>query len=285
MINKYKKKAAELFKNKVKLTLRDNGFTQNFLPYDKTKNEYVIKHSKIEYPVCDIGLPIPPAELRIGYETNDETYIKNSRNDISNMVSILEKSDFRIEGNKKILDFGCSSGRMIRSLKPYAETCEIWGTDVSADHIYWNNKYLNPPFHFATTTFNPHLPFEDRYFDLIYSGSVFTHIDNLIEAWLLELKRILSPEGRLYITIHENHTLEMITGNEGFPLNKYFSTQPLFEEAKNDYDFFVFNRAKSPQVFFDMDYFKKMISPVFEILSVNYESYSYQTGVLLKRKS
>ncbi|HMS65473.1 MAG TPA: class I SAM-dependent methyltransferase [Ignavibacteria bacterium] len=284
MFSKSRKKLIDAFKSKVRLTIKEGGYTQTFMPFDKTANDYIIKHTKLKYPECDSGLPVPPKGLRAGYEEEADEYIKNSKTDVGNMLKILESSDFKIEGHMKILDFGCSTGRMVRSLKPYAKTCEIWGTDVNADHIYWNNQYLNPPFKFATTTFNPHLPFEDKYFNLIYSGSVFTHIDNFIESWLLELKRILADSGRLYITIHDNHTLEIFEKNKKIALSEYFHNHDLFDEAKKDFDFFVFNRAKSPQVFFDLEYFKKLIDPMFEILSVNYESYGYQTGILLKRK-
>lgn len=285
MFSKLRKKIANLFKDKVRVTLRESGITQSYIPYDRTANEFVIKKSKINYPVGDDGLPIPPSELRIGYNYDDKSYIRYSRSDIGNMISFMEKSGYKIEGRKKILDFGCSSGRMIRSLLPYAEACEIWGTDVSTDHIYWNNKYLNPPFKFITTTFNAHLPFEDKYFDIIYSGSVFTHIDNLAESWFLELRRVLSENGRIYLTIHDNHTLDLFEKDKTIPLANYLNHQPLFEEVKKDFDFFVFNRSKSPQVFFDMDYFRKITGSVFEILSVNHEAYGYQTGILMKRKS
>jgi SAM-dependent methyltransferase len=284
MFGNSRKKIVNKFRDKVKLILKENSYTQNYIPYQKTHDDYIIKKSKINYPLCDYGLPIPPVELRSGYESDNAQYINSSHKDTASMISILRKSDFQIENAKRILDFGCSSGRMTRSLKPYSESCEIWGTDVSADHIYWNNQYLNPPFHFATTTFNPHLPFEDKYFDLIYSGSVFTHIDNLIEGWLLELKRIVSDEGRIYLTIHDNHTLGIFLKNENIPLSKYMESHHLYDEAREDFDFFVFNRSRTPQVFFDIEYFAKLVKPLFEIISVNHESYGYQTGVLLKRK-
>ena len=52
--------------------------------------------------------------------------------------------------------------------------------------------------------------FSDSYFDLIFTGSAFTHIDDLAEAWLLELRRLLSEKGRVYITIHDRHTIALL---------------------------------------------------------------------------
>jgi ubiquinone/menaquinone biosynthesis C-methylase UbiE len=80
---------------------------------------------------------------------------------------------------------------MIRWLAGLAEEMEIWGVDINARHIVWCQENLIPPFNFATVTIEPHLPFKDEYFDLIYCGSVFTHIDDLAYTWLLELKRIM----------------------------------------------------------------------------------------------
>ena len=48
---------------------------------------------------------------------------------------------------------------------------------------------------FATVTTAPHLPFADGYFDFAYCSSVFTHISDLADAWLLELRRIVRSGG------------------------------------------------------------------------------------------
>jgi ubiquinone/menaquinone biosynthesis C-methylase UbiE len=67
----------------------------------------------------------------------------------------------------------------------------MWGVDINARHINWCQLNLRPPFSFATTTTAPQLPFEDGYFDLIYSGSVFTQLSDLADAWILELRRVV----------------------------------------------------------------------------------------------
>jgi len=45
------------------------------------------------------------------------------------------------------------------------------------------------------------LPFEDSSFDLVYCGSVFTHVSDLADAWFLELRRILRKGGYAYINL------------------------------------------------------------------------------------
>jgi ubiquinone/menaquinone biosynthesis C-methylase UbiE len=41
---------------------------------------------------------------------------------------------------------------------------------------------------------NPPLPFPDDHFDLVFSSSVFTHIDeHAQDLWLAELRRVTQP--------------------------------------------------------------------------------------------
>jgi SAM-dependent methyltransferase len=142
-------------------------------------------------------------KLWMGYGPTIENFLSSGKVDVEKMKKILGSVGFRIQDGNRVLDLGCASGRMIRWLNGFAEQCEIWGVDISAEHIIWCQQHLSPPFNFAAVTTSPHLPFEDGYFDLIYCGSVFTHIADLADAWLLELKRIARPGGKLYVTVHD----------------------------------------------------------------------------------
>ena len=132
----------------------------------------------------------------------------------------------------------------------------------------------------------PHLPFEDRSFDLIYCGSVFTHIDDLADAWLLELHRILTPEGRLYATIHDNHTVELFESGkyDSAKIVSHIKARTTYQHAKHTFGMFTTGRDHNSQVFYDIDYFKKMLHPMFDIASVTQEAYFYQTALVLTRQ-
>ncbi|MEK6271936.1 MAG: class I SAM-dependent methyltransferase [Actinomycetota bacterium] len=125
------------------------------------------------------------------------------------MLLALERSRFDWELCDGVLEFGCSNGKMLRWLATYAPDRQIWGVDIQADKLMWAMQNLSPPFYFATTTTVPHLPFPDGHFDLIFAGSVFTHIAELHVAWLLELERILSRRGFLYITLHDEASIQV----------------------------------------------------------------------------
>jgi ubiquinone/menaquinone biosynthesis C-methylase UbiE len=219
--------------------------------------------------------------LWLGYN-----YPAHGRVHVDKMLELVYASGLSFGVGDRILDLGCGAGRMIRHLTDLAETCEVWGTDISAEHIYWCKQHLSPPFNFATTTKIPHLPFEDRSFKLIYCGSVFTHIDDLADAWLLELKRILAPEGRLYLTLHDNHTIELFESgrHDSAEIVRRIKSREVYQRAKGSFGMFTAGRDNDSQVFYDVGYFSRMLRPTFDILSVTPEAYFYQTAFLLKRK-
>lgn len=257
-----------------------------YFPIEEDLKSFVLLLKKEQLKLCGQGLPIPPQKLWLGYGEKIEDYLFG-KVQVDKMLEIVKESGFDINKKNKILDFGCGAGRMIRWLKPYSENSEIWGADISSEHIYWANQYLNPPFNFTTTTTIPHLPFEDRYFDLIYCGSVFTHIDDLANAWLLELRRISTKDSRLYVTINDKHSLELLESHPIFKklwLAEFIYSNQLFLENRNDFGKFVAGRGPESQVFYDIDFFRDFVKSSFEVISVNREAYGFQTGVLLKRK-
>jgi ubiquinone/menaquinone biosynthesis C-methylase UbiE len=257
-----------------------------YFPFSEESNSYVISDTQQNYELCEQGLPIPPKNLWLGYGENNKQYLSGKRQ-IVKMIEILDESSFNLEEPNKILDFGCGAGRMIRWLYPYTKNSQIWGTDIGSDMIVWAKKYLNPPFNFLTNTTTPALPFESKYFNLIYAGSVFTHIDDLVEAWFLELNRILEPEGRIFITIQDNHSIKLLNESKFYKniwLAKYLRENDFFNNNKNSFEKLVCMRGTRSQVFYNIDYFCNSVSSYFEVISVNQEAYGFQTGVLLKKR-
>ena len=253
-----------------------------YLPY-KPKSDFALPRGPVRNADGeDAGLPIPPPELWLGYN-----YRAQARGQVETMLEIVRASGVDLEPGGRILDFGCGAGRMIRHLQSLATTCEIWGTDISAEHILWCKRHLQPPFHFATTTKVPHLPFEDRSFRLIYCGSVFTHIDDLADAWLLELRRILATDGRLYLTIHDEHTIELWDNDRRYMpwWLALVLARKTYRESKGSSDMFTIGRGHNSQVFYNRDYFLRTLDSMFDVVSVTPEAYFAQTGVLVKRKA
>ncbi|HZG09431.1 MAG TPA: methyltransferase domain-containing protein [Allosphingosinicella sp.] len=251
-----------------------------YLPYAPNR-DYVLAPHAAPTGAGD-PLPVPPPELWLGYD-----YVAHGEAQVRTMMNIVGGSGFALADGDRILDLGCGAGRMIRHLRHLAARCEIWGTDISAAHILWCRHHLSPPFHFATTTKVPHLPFADRSFALIYCGSLFTHIDDLADAWLLELKRILKPDGRLYVTLHDEDTIRLFESPRfrDAPMVKLIKAAPTFRAAEGEFGMFTIGRDQDSQVFYRRAYFERMASSAgYELLSVTEAAYFYQSAYLLAHR-
>jgi SAM-dependent methyltransferase len=124
-------------------------------------------------------------------------YERTGRDRKAGIVEALP-DDYSFEG-RRVLDFGCGSGRVLRQFLPQAASGEFWGCDLHRPTIAWLDEHLSPPLHFYVNGEIP-MPHPDSYFDLVYAISVFTHITHEWSAWLLELHRILKPDGLLLAT-------------------------------------------------------------------------------------
>jgi SAM-dependent methyltransferase len=101
---------------------------------------------------------------------------------------------------RRVLDFGCGAGRTLRHFLDEAGRAEVWGVDIDASSIAWLEENLSPPLHVMCNGTDPPLGFEHGTFDLIWALSVFTHLTDNSLPWLLELHRLLKPDGLLIAT-------------------------------------------------------------------------------------
>jgi ubiquinone/menaquinone biosynthesis C-methylase UbiE len=262
-------------------------YHQGFSPH-RAMQSYLLPKSPDKgefYP--ESPLPVPPRDLWVGYGETVEVYLSSGMHDVQTMERLLKASGTSFEASKRILELGCAAGRMIRWLHPLTEDCEIWGTDIDASSIIWCQQHLSPPFHFATTTLFPHLPFEDQYFGLVYAGSVFTHIDDLADAWFLELRRVLRRGGRLYITLHDRRTIDIVNDEQddrSFKFRKYLRSFPEYDKfSRSNFGMFSLRRCPNVQVFYDIEFLSRKLKPFFQVLSVTEEAYGYQSAVVLER--
>jgi SAM-dependent methyltransferase len=221
MINRLKRRVGSLVRQTLVRLLPGMGeqIMQLATYYPHAQTTYSVPVYRDQ--VLQVGgepLPIPPQHpFWANYCTSAKTWVQSGKDDLEIMRRILRESGFAIEEAGKILELGVAGGRLIRHLQNLTPKAEIWGVDLWASAIRWCQEHLSPPFYFATTTVVPHLPFSDQTFDLIYAGSVFTHLDDLVEAWFLELQRILNPGGRLYFTINDRHAVSRCTDDHYGP--------------------------------------------------------------------
>ena len=145
---------------------------------------------------------------------------------------------------------------------------------------------LEPPLNFATVTTVPCLPFEDGYFDFNYYGSVFTHIHYMADAWLLDLKRIMRPRRRTYITVVDKHSRDLIMNhpekNDALR-NLLLSYNKEENFSSRNFAMFTMFRGAESQVFYDIDFLRQHWGRFLNVLSVSPEAYSYQTALVLEK--
>jgi SAM-dependent methyltransferase len=248
------------------------------------------------------SLPVPPEEFRADYGTSVEVFLASGREDCATMRRLLAESGFAIEGADRILELGCAGGRMLRWLVDLAPKTQLWGTDIWSSAILWCQDNLTPPCYFATNTVVPHLPFEDRSFDLVYCGSVFTHIDDLAEAWFLELHRILRPGGRLYFSVNDRHAVAIFDGRgkpEDYP--RYYERLAGGKAAWDEFvaenlqrteyqrfrqgDAYMVSMGRSgmAHVMWDSAVLCRRLEYGYRLCAITPEAYGHQTTVLLER--
>jgi len=229
---------------------------------------------------------VPPKEAWISrkYGSTDEEYLASGKRDVEEMLDICRRAGVAVETLGHILEFGCGDGRMIRWLRRLAEDREVWGTDIDAGRIFWCKQHLGPPLHFIVNTTVPHLPFEDRHFGFIYAGSVFTHIDDLADAWIAELRRILRPGGKLFMTVHLKNDIDLLnTKYQASGLAQVLRSPEADRFVRTDFDMFTIGRSSQSFVFYDLDFLRKSIEPQFRVLSVTPGVRLYQNALLLER--
>jgi SAM-dependent methyltransferase len=231
------------------------------------------------------SVQVPPPELREGWWGSDAAYLDPGRRDMATMLAILDRAGASPATFRRVLDFGCAAGRMLR-FYPRPDRCECWGVDIKAQHIAWCEEHLSPPFLFAATTTLPHLPFEDNSFDLVYCSSVFTHIGDLPDSTLLELRRVLRPGGFAYVTIHDEHSVDALFHRfqeRGLTrmLHRLDAETGVLQQG---YRFFYVGTDPWTLVFYDSAYLMEKWSRFMEVVSVTPEAMDYQTALVLRKR-
>jgi SAM-dependent methyltransferase len=114
---------------------------------------------------------------------------------------------------RRMLDFGCGSGHVL-GLAREVLGCQIHGVE------------LHPVGHLGAARFGFDLQagaledaaFQNSSFDLIYASQVFEHLPDP-RAELAILRRLLAPEGRLYIEVPNYASISIRVGRDRFVSN------------------------------------------------------------------
>jgi len=101
----------------------------------------------------------------------------------------------KLPDNGRLLDVACGNGRLLKMLQ-HKNTFDGYGTDISHDMIKVASRDI-PDMTFMTASCD-RLPFDNSFFDVITVCAAFHHFPD-IDAFAKEAKRVLKPNGSLYI--------------------------------------------------------------------------------------
>jgi SAM-dependent methyltransferase len=100
------------------------------------------------------------------------------------------------------LDFGCSSGRVVRAMAAAHPDIDWHGCDPNAPAIEWASENL-PEIEFFVNGDEPPLPLADGSLDLAYAISIWSHFAPALGLrWFEEMHRLIRPGGHLVCTTH-----------------------------------------------------------------------------------
>jgi SAM-dependent methyltransferase len=148
-----------------------------------------------------IDFPVPPnsSMRKTGGRTIGGYYVGGLRACLPIATCALREG-VRLFENIRVLDFGCGVARgLLHFTRDYPAptyyACDI--DDTSIDFIRRNYPQVQA----SVTRFSPPLPYEPETFDMIYSVSVFSHLnmeDQIV--WLKELARVTRVGGSCFLS-------------------------------------------------------------------------------------
>jgi SAM-dependent methyltransferase len=118
------------------------------------------------------------------------------------VVNALASTGAQMASVGGALDFGCSSGRVVRALQAAYPSVRWHGCDPNEPAIAWARGAL-PAIDFSASGNEPPLALESESLDLVYAISIWSHFaPQLGLRWFEEMRRLIRPGGHLVCTSH-----------------------------------------------------------------------------------
>jgi 2-polyprenyl-3-methyl-5-hydroxy-6-metoxy-1,4-benzoquinol methylase len=126
---------------------------------------------------------------------------------------ILQEIATRRPPGKRLLDIGCAAGHFMERAR--AAGFESHGIDVAR----WVEKVAERRGVANVRAVSLHeAAFPDEWFDVVHSNQVFEHLPRPLRE-LSEIRRILKPNGILYLNVPNYRCLSIVLGRDDFELN------------------------------------------------------------------
>jgi GT2 family glycosyltransferase/SAM-dependent methyltransferase len=172
----------------------------------------------VEEPVIDgIRMPSFPDEVTqktivgaVGAHTLREAF-----NFFSTVKKYCGRLDRPLDGQTRLLDFGCGWGRILRFFLKDCHPAHLWGIDVDPGLLTVCRGAM-PLSNFTACNSLPPTAFADESFDVITAYSVFSHLaEHASLAWVKEFARVLKPGGIMVVTTEPREFIELCRSLRG----------------------------------------------------------------------
>lgn len=175
-------------------------------------------------------LHLPPTHMRqcTAEFRGDAYFVASAEHEVYKLVEHC-----KLDSDSRILEIGCGSGRLpVGLISTNQSMANYVGVDVDVEAVRWCERWIaleRPVFQFVhidvhNERYNPRgaIHLDDRFrfevmdqsCDIIYLYSVFTHMEiDDVKVYLREFKRILTPEGRVFLTAYLEDEVPDVTVN------------------------------------------------------------------------
>lgn len=148
------------------------------------------------------------------YEEGKEGANEHYANTGLQAVAVIDKARELLgkEGFASILDFGCGYGRVLRFLRSYYPKSRITCCEVEKKYVDFGTKTFDVEGFVSNTDF--HKLKRDKKFDLIWAGSVFTHLSaSKFKDLFKYFEESLNEGGIMVVTTHGRFCLDNFKSN------------------------------------------------------------------------
>ena len=161
------------------------------------------------------GLRLPPAALRVRVvgQPDPDLFLSSGKTEAEALAAAARAYGLEMGEVGRLLDFGCGCGRLVRHWRGLP-SLEVHASDHDPELVDWVRVSL-PFVQPNRNRLAPPLPYPDGHFDLVYAISVFTHMtEDLAEAWMAELHRVVRPGGLLLFSVLPRENLDRLRPSE-----------------------------------------------------------------------
>lgn len=162
-----------------------------------------------------IGLDTAHPPFDVHALTRGKEFTTGGLEEADKLLEALRFVNVTIEDLHSVLDFGGSSGRVVRVLSTAWLDKSWWMCDPNSLSIKWASANVIGAKSFVSPQFPP-LKFEPGSLDMVFALSIWSHYgERLSRLWFAEIHRLLKPGKYFVFTAHGYSSLRFFQESKG----------------------------------------------------------------------